>query len=121
MLEERYSVGDRDNRPWGNWEVMAVGPGYAIKRIEVLSGEMLSLQSHNHRSEHWIVLAGHAEVTLEERRIHLTTNGQVFIPPKAKHRVQNVGAGLLSFIEVQTGEHLDENDIVRFEDGYGRV
>ena len=121
MSEVNYSVGEHDTRPWGNWTVVATGQGYIIKQIEVLPGKKLSLQSHSHRSEHWIVLKGDAEVTVGDEKVALAENGQVFIPPQTKHRIHNSGSDLLSFIEVQIGSRLDEGDIIRFEDDYGRA
>ncbi|MBC6428176.1 MAG: phosphomannose isomerase type II C-terminal cupin domain [Cellvibrionales bacterium] len=116
-----YQVGDSDERPWGRWQVLATGTGFAIKKIAVNPGERLSLQDHQHRSEHWIVLRGQAEVTLGDETLRLDANGTVFIPPQTRHRIHNVGQEVLEFIEVQTGETLDEADIRRYQDRYGRV
>jgi len=116
-----YIVGDSDERPWGRWEVLAVGEGFAVKKITVKPGEILSLQYHHYRAEHWIVLAGEAEVTVDgivQRKIPDET---VYIPVGAKHRIANPGSEELVFIEVQTGDKLVEDDIVRLEDSYGRA
>lgn len=116
----QYNIGDWDTRPWGRWEVLATGEGFIIKKIDVKPGEILSLQSHEHRSEHWTVIEGNAQVTLEEELIDLSANGAVFIPRGAKHRIKNSGETPMSFIEIQTGRILDESDITRYSDEYGR-
>ena len=115
-----YTVGDSDERPWGRWEVLAVGEGFIIKKIDVNPSEILSLQSHDHRNEHWTILSGLAEVTLGEDLLRLEKDGAVFIERRQKHRIQNIGDTVMSFIEVQTGEILDEADITRYSDEYGR-
>lgn len=115
-----YQAGESDDRPWGRWTVLATGDGYAVKEIVVKPGEVLSLQSHEHRSEHWIVLAGTAEVTVGDDVLRRGTNETVFIPAGAKHRIANVGDNDMRFIEVQSGDVLAESDIQRYEDRYGR-
>jgi mannose-6-phosphate isomerase-like protein (cupin superfamily) len=107
-------------RPWGGFCVLEEGEGYKIKRIWVHPGEILSLQSHEHRDEHWVVVKGAAEVTLGEKIIRLEKNQSVFIPRKAKHRTANPGLDTMEFVEVQVGNYLGEDDIVRYEDKYGR-
>ena len=107
-------------RPWGSYTVLDSGPSYLLKRIEVLPGETLSLQSHQHRSEHWTVVSGNAEVVRDQETFHLKTNDSITIPKNAKHRLGNSESDLLIVIEIQFGQHLDENDISRFEDRYGR-
>lgn len=116
----RYAAGERDQRPWGTWEVLATGPAYTLKRIVVMPGQRLSLQYHNHRSEHWTIVAGEAEVEIDEVVTCLGSGQHIYIPLRARHRVRNVGTQLLVFIEVQVGELLDEMDIVRVLDDYGR-
>ena len=116
-----YRAGESDERPWGRWTVLATGDGYAVKEIVVNPGEVLSLQSHEHRSEHWIVLAGVAEVTVGSSVLEREANGTVFIPAGSRHRIANVGASEMRFIEVQTGDVLRESDIRRYEDRYGRT
>lgn len=116
-----YEVGQSDNRPWGSWKVIAVGDNFIIKEIVVKPDQTLSLQSHEHRSEHWITLAGIATITLNDDIFDAAANETVFIPKQAKHRVSNKQTEDLRFIEIQTGDVLDENDIKRFEDLYGRV
>lgn len=117
----RYEKGAKDTRPWGTWEVVDAGETYVVKRIVVDAGQKLSLQSHDHRNEHWVVARGTAEITLGEKVFAAPADTAVFIPVKTKHRVRNPGTEPLVFIEVQTGETLDENDITRYEDDYGRV
>jgi len=112
---------ERDERPWGVYEVLAEGEGYKVKRIEVKPGQRLSLQSHEKRSEHWIIVAGTALATVGEQEITLRVNQHVNIPAQTRHRVANPGDELLIFIEVQSGTYLGEDDIKRFEDDYNRV
>lgn len=116
----RYAPGERDQRPWGTWEVLATGVGYTLKRIVVMPGHRLSLQYHNHRSEHWTVVAGEAEVEIDDESFVLFDGEHIHVPLRARHRIRNIGNEPLIFIEVQTGELLDEMDIVRVVDDYGR-
>lgn len=116
-----YNVGDSDTRPWGNWRVIAKGVGYICKEICVMPQQRLSLQRHAHRNEHWIMMSGHAEVTLGEDLLNLDAEQTVYIPKGTKHRIANNGTEPLVFVEIQTGEVLDENDIERFLDEYGRT
>ncbi len=116
-----YKKGDSDTRPWGTWEVLESSDNYCVKKICVTPGSILSLQLHHHRSEHWIVVEGEAVVTLGDDKIVKKADESVYIPVETKHRIQNNGLKNLVFIEVQTGENLDENDIVRLEDQYGRA
>jgi mannose-6-phosphate isomerase-like protein (cupin superfamily) len=120
MSEVTYCPGDSDERPWGRWRVLDVGPGFAVKRITVAPGGILSLQLHRHRAEHWFVAAGTARVTLGEREFEVPAGGHVDVPVGTAHRVANPGREPLELIEVQHGERLDEADIVRLEDRYGR-
>lgn len=106
-------------KPWGSYTVLDSGPNFLLKRIEVLPGESLSLQSHQHRSEHWTVATGSAKVELEET-FHLEVGGSIIIPLNAKHRLGNPGSEILIIFEIQFGSLLDENDILRYEDHYGR-
>jgi len=108
-------------RPWGSYEVIGKGPGFQVKRIIVEPGEKLSLQMHDHRSEHWIVVRGTAEVTIGETVSVLNENESAFIPLETKHRLANPGEVPLELVEVQCGSYLGEDDIVRFEDRYGRA
>jgi len=115
-----YEVGASSNRPWGRWAVLATGDGFVVKEISVNPGHVLSLQSHEHRAEHWVILKGQAEVTVSGKKSTRVANSSVFIPAMAKHRIANIGETMLIFIEVQTGAILSEEDIVRFDDRYGR-
>lgn len=117
----RYSVGESATRPWGTWEVLATGVGYTLKRIVVNPGQRLSLQYHHHRAEHWTVVQGVAEVEINGVRSPLTAGENVYVPLGAHHRLKNVSDVPMVLIEVQVGEHLDENDIIRLEDDYARV
>jgi mannose-6-phosphate isomerase-like protein (cupin superfamily) len=117
----RYAIGERDTRPWGTWEVLATGDRYTVKRISVLPGERLSLQYHRHRSEHWTIVQGYAEVELDGVVHQLSPGKHVHIPVGMRHRVRALGSELLVFLEVQSGDILDENDIVRISDDYGRL
>jgi mannose-1-phosphate guanylyltransferase/mannose-6-phosphate isomerase len=108
-------------RPWGSYDSIDRGPGYQVKRISVKPGERLSLQLHHHRAEHWVVVRGAAKVQLGNQEIVVCSNQSIYIPPKEKHSLENPGPELLELIEVQTGDYLGEDDIVRFEDRYGRV
>lgn len=116
-----YKVGETDTRPWGQWWCIDVGSNFAVKRILVKPDQVLSLQLHHHRDEHWIITQGEVEVTLGGTKLRLNANQSVFIPREAKHKIQNVGKTDAIFIEVQTGDKLEETDIERFEDKYGRV
>lgn len=109
------------HRPWGTYTVLEEGDGFKIKRIEVKPGRRLSLQAHHHRSEHWIVVSGTAKVVNGEREILLTNNQSTYIPCGFKHRLENPGILPLVLIEVQSGEYLGEDDIVRYDDIYGRT
>ncbi|WP_243359149.1 mannose-1-phosphate guanylyltransferase/mannose-6-phosphate isomerase [Fundidesulfovibrio terrae] len=107
-------------RPWGSYTVLEEGPHYKIKRIEVPAGGKLSLQMHHHRSEHWVVVAGTALVQIDDKEMLLTENQSVDIPKTSTHRLSNPGKVPVEIIEIQTGPYLEEDDIVRFEDVYGR-
>lgn len=108
-------------RPWGSFTVLEEAQRYKIKRIEVKPGHRLSLQMHHHRSEHWIVVSGTAKVVCGDSEILLTTNQSTYVPPCTPHRLENVGVVPMVLIEVQNGEYLGEDDIVRFHDDYARV
>lgn len=109
------------HRPWGNYTVLEESKYYKIKRIVVSPGASLSLQMHHHRSEHWIVVSGMAKVTNGDETFFIKTNESTYIPAGHKHRLENPGVLDLIMIEVQNGEYLGEDDIVRFQDNYGRV
>jgi mannose-1-phosphate guanylyltransferase / mannose-6-phosphate isomerase len=108
-------------RPWGTYTVLQEGPRFKIKRIEVKTKQTLSLQMHHHRSEHWIVVSGTAIVTKGSEEVLLSANESVYIPVGTKHRLENPGVLPLIIIEVQCGDYLGEDDIVRFQDNYGRA
>lgn len=111
----------KDQRPWGSYTVLEEHETYKVKRIEVLPGQRLSYQKHEKRAEHWIIVGGEARVTLDGRETDLARGHSVDIPRGAAHRIANPGLNLLTFIEVQHGEYFGEDDIVRFEDDYGRI
>jgi mannose-1-phosphate guanylyltransferase/mannose-1-phosphate guanylyltransferase/mannose-6-phosphate isomerase len=110
----------RDHRPWGHFETLALSDRFQVKRIVVKPGAALSLQSHVHRSEHWIVVSGTARVTVDGDVKLLTENQSVYIPLGAVHRMENPGKVPMVLIEVQTGAYLGEDDIIRYEDIYAR-
>ena len=108
-------------RPWGNYTVLHQDVGYKVKIIEVNPGSKLSLQLHHKRSEHWVVLSGEAKITRDEEIFVLKPQESIDIPKEAKHRLENPGTAPLSIIEIQNGDYLEEDDIVRFDDIYGRT
>ena len=107
-------------KPWGSYQVLDEGSKYSIKRLIVNPGGKLSLQSHIYRSEHWVVVEGIAEVTLNESIKILNSNENIFIPKNSKHRLANKQKEDLIIIEVWFGDNLDESDIIRYEDIYDR-
>jgi mannose-1-phosphate guanylyltransferase/mannose-6-phosphate isomerase len=108
-------------RPWGSYETVALSDRFQVKRIVVKPGQKLSLQMHHHRAEHWVVVKGTARVTCEDKEFLLHEDQSTYIPLGHKHRLENPGRTPLELIEVQSGSYLGEDDIVRFEDQYGRV
>ena len=119
--DETHKVHKTVYRPWGFYTVLAQGNGFLTKMIQVNQGQKLSVQSHNHRSEHWVVLEGKAKVVLEGKELILSPGHSVDIPVKAIHSLQNPFEEVLKIIEVQKGDLLIEEDIIRYEDMYGRV
>ena len=110
-----------DRRPWGTFTVLDEGDNFKVKRIEVLPGKRLSYQKHSQRAEHWVVVQGTARVTLDDRD-HIVSAGEAIdIAIGSAHRVENPGDELLVFIEVQRGNYLGEDDIVRLQDDFGRA
>ncbi|MEO7386096.1 MAG: mannose-1-phosphate guanylyltransferase/mannose-6-phosphate isomerase [Gammaproteobacteria bacterium] len=107
-------------RPWGSYDSLDGAPGFQVKRLTVLPGAVLSLQMHQRRAEHWVVVSGIARITRDDEVFDLAAGGHTFIPLGAKHRIENPGTDTLRIIEVQVGDYLGEDDIVRFEDRYGR-
>lgn len=110
-----------DERPWGSFTVLDEGAGYKVKRIEVLPGKRLSYQSHRHRAEHWMTVEGQAKVTINEQDHIVNRYETIDIPLGARHRVENPGTEKLTFIEIQQGDYLGEDDITRYEDDFGRA
>ena len=119
-LYRRLLARRENHRPWGFYEVLEDEPEHKVKRIVVHPGERLSLQLHHRRAEHWLVIGGEGLVTLDDDEILVPSGQAVDIPRGARHRVRNPGQEPLVFIEVQTGDYFGEDDIVRFEDDYGR-
>ena len=108
-------------RPWGKYDSIDNGKRYQVKRITVKPNEKLSVQMHHHRAEHWIVVSGTAKVSVDGKESLLSENQSVYIPLGAVHFLENPGKIPLELIEVQVGSYLGEDDIVRFEDRYGRI
>lgn len=111
----------KDYRPWGWFESLALGEGFQVKRIHVKPGAALSLQSHDHRSEHWIIVEGTAKVTIDDIVQTVTEGQSVYVPLGAMHRLENTGELTMVLIEVQIGKYLGEDDIIRYDDLYNRV
>ena len=117
---EEQTLHRKVHRPWGWYDSIDEGGRFKVKRIQVKPGASLSLQKHHHRAEHWIVVTGTAEITNGDKVILLTENQSTYIPLGEVHRLANPGSIPLEIIEVQSGSYLGEDDIVRFEDHYGR-
>ncbi len=116
-----YAVGQQDTRPWGEWLIIDIGPGFVVKRITVRPGQRLSLQRHRNRDESWVVVAGIAHVTRGGKTVSFGCGETIRIARGTTHRVANQGTDDVVFIEVQTGARLSEDDIERLDDDYGRV
>ena len=112
---------ERDDRPWGSYEVLEDADTHKVKRLEVLPDRRLSYQRHQHRAEHWFVVAGRATVTLDGAVLQLGPGEAIDIPRGSAHRVANAGTDRLVLIEVQHGDSFGEDDIERLEDDFGRV
>ena len=108
------------SKPWGSFEIIDEGAKYTVKKIIVNPDGQLSLQSHEHRCEHWLIAQGNAEVIIDEKTYNLKENDRIFIPTGSKHRLANRGSHNLVVIEMWFGDNLDENDIKRYEDIYER-
>jgi len=108
-------------RPWGSYTILSENDGYKVKKIIINPGQKLSLQMHYHRSEHWTVISGTGKLTLDDKQIIFRENESTYIPIGVRHRLANPGKIPLAIIEVQNGKYLDEDDIVRFDDAYGRT
>ena len=111
----------REERPWGRFTILDEGDTYKVKRIEVRPQTRLSYQKHTRRSEHWMIVAGTAKVTLNGLERIVETGGTVDIPIGAAHRIENVGSEILVFIEIQRGSYFGEDDIQRLQDDFGRL
>jgi mannose-1-phosphate guanylyltransferase/mannose-6-phosphate isomerase len=128
-IVEKLGAGDREEvnlhskvyRPWGSYETIDMEDRFQVKRLTVKPGQVLSLQMHHHRAEHWVVVKGTAKVTKNEEEIILHEDQSIYLPLGTTHRLENPGKIMLELIEVQTGSYLGEDDIVRFEDVYGRT
>ncbi len=118
---ESYKIHKTVSRPWGTYTVLEGGPGFKIKRIEVKPGASLSLQLHHRRTEHWVVVRGVARVTCGEREFDVPAGESTYIPVETKHRLENRTTDVLAIIEVACGDYIEEDDIVRFDDKYGRA
>ena len=110
-----------EERPWGWYDVITEGSRYKVKCIEVSAGSSLSLQRHTHRAEHWVVVEGTALVHIDGKKHLIVENQSTYIPVGVKHRLTNPGKIPLKIIEVQSGAYLEEDDIERFDDDYGRA
>lgn len=117
----QFSFTESEKRPWGSFYVIHDEKNYKIKRIEVFTGKRLSYQFHNKRSESWTIIKGSALITIDNKDYKLNDGESIKIPLKSKHRIENIGASDLIFIEVQTGTYFGEDDIIRIEDDYSRV
>ena len=113
-------VHQRVFRPWGSYELLTSGDGFQVKRLIVNPGQQLSLQLHHHRAEHWVVVRGTAKVVNGDSELILSADQSTYIPVGVKHRLSNPGPEVLELIEVQSGSYLGEDDIIRFDDVYGR-
>jgi mannose-1-phosphate guanylyltransferase/mannose-6-phosphate isomerase len=118
--KEEYLSPKVEDRPWGYFSVLEKGPNHQIKHIYLKPKARISLQKHNHRSEHWIVVAGTARVQRGKEIFYVNKNESTFIPATVMHRLENQGTVPLRIIEIQSGEYLGEDDIIRFDDSYGR-
>ena len=114
-------TGDEDQRPWGRYVVLDDSSTHKVKRIEVLPAQRLSYQRHQRRAEHWFMVTGSAEVTLEGVTHRLGPGDTIDVPQRAAHRIANTGTDVLIFVEVQHGDYFGEDDIERLEDDFGRV
>lgn len=118
--DERLKFHTTVYRPWGTFSILDEGPNYKVKRLVVYPGKRLSLQKHSRRSENWTIVSGVANIVCGDRDIELGPSESVYIPAETKHRIENFGSENLEIIETQSGDYLEEDDIVRFEDDFGR-
>jgi mannose-1-phosphate guanylyltransferase/mannose-6-phosphate isomerase len=117
---EECEIGSKAFRPWGNYENITIGTRYKVKKITVNPHSSLSLQMHQKRAEHWVIVKGIANITCAEKEFILNEDQSTYIPTNTKHRLENKQDETLEIIEIQTGNYLEEDDIIRFEDVYGR-
>ena len=120
QLTKNY-LGNIEKRPWGSYQIIAKNNGYQIKEINVSYGSKLSLQKHSNRSEFWQIIKGKSKITIENNEYYLKEKEFIYIPENTIHRIENIGNEKLIFIEIQLGKNLNEEDIIRLEDDYGRV
>ena len=123
LNEQNFSEGkihDKIYRPWGNFITIEENDNWKVKKIEINPGARISLQMHNHRSEHWVVVSGIANVEIDGNLETIKANESIYVPKKCKHRLSNLNKQLLTIIEIQSGHYLGEDDIIRFQDLYGR-
>jgi len=109
-----------EERPWGTFKVLEEGKGFKVKLITVNPGKRLSLQSHNHRDEHWVVVCGEVQIEIDDQVLVKNAGEHVFIKREQKHRLSNPGSKVVHLIETQIGEYLEEDDIIRYDDDFGR-
>tara|TARA_Y100001936_G_C16058123_1_gene662414 strand:- start:1146 stop:1925 length:780 start_codon:yes stop_codon:yes gene_type:complete len=119
-LTKNY-LGNIEEKPWGNYHIIAKNTGYQIKEIRVFENSKLSLQKHKSRSEFWQIVKGECKIIVEEKIYFLKEKNHIYIPENTIHRIENIGKEELIFIEIQLGKDLKEDDIIRLEDDYGRV
>ena len=120
QLTKNY-LGNVEKRPWGNYHIIAKNTGYQIKEIKVNKESKLSLQKHKSRSEFWQIVKGESKITIEGDKFFLKEKQHIYIPKNTIHRIENIGKEDLIFIEIQLGQNLNEDDIIRIEDDYGRI
>jgi mannose-1-phosphate guanylyltransferase/mannose-6-phosphate isomerase len=120
QVREEHVLHRKVSRPWGWYDTIDVGDKFKVKRIQVKPGASLSLQKHQHRAEHWVIIKGVAEITNGDKAFRLIENQSTYIPVGQVHRLSNPGDTVLEIIEVQSGSYLGEDDILRVEDTYGR-
>jgi mannose-1-phosphate guanylyltransferase len=112
---------NKEERPWGSFEILTEDIGYKVKRIIVEPNKRLSLQKHTHRSEHWVIVSGNAFVTINDNKLSLTTGDFCYIKKEDIHRLENIGSESLILIETQLGDYLGEDDIIRLSDDWNRT
>jgi mannose-6-phosphate isomerase-like protein (cupin superfamily) len=118
---EIVSENIHEERPWGHFEVLRDEEHFKSKVIRIAPGQQISYQSHEKREEHWIIVKGQGEIIIDDERSNVQKGSYVKIPTRVRHRIRNTGSGSLEFIEVQLGQYFGEDDIVRYEDAYGRA